>query len=320
MKQYPFAITVTVLVLLGSAATAAPKVLIISVDGCRPDALQIANTPNIDAMMAAGAFSLDARNTMTHGASGPNYSSMLTGVDVPKHGVTSNNWNATVGFVGNHFDLWPNLFAYVEALDSSLYTASFVGWGPINVGLWADRFADEVGSFGNAGNTAKVVDLLTNADPDVIFLQLSQVDSAGHSSGFSPASGGYLAAIEDADADCGAVYNALFARPGYIDGSEDWLVLTVTDHGGKGTHHDLPGGGEEVYRTFYIVDGPSVVRGADLGTPRVFDVAVTAMAHMGVNTEGLGLDGRIVVPEPAGLSLLALGGLTVLKRRRKRAR
>ena len=43
--------------------TEAKKVLVIGIDGCRPDGITAANTPNLDALMANGTYSLDARNT-----------------------------------------------------------------------------------------------------------------------------------------------------------------------------------------------------------------------------------------------------------------
>ena len=74
-------------------------------------------------------------------------------------------------------------------------------------------------------------------DPDVIFWQISAPDSAGHSHGFSPTSASYLTAIETADGYYGTILSALYGRPGYIDGSEEWLILSVPDHGGFGTSH-----------------------------------------------------------------------------------
>lgn len=320
MKAKALASLVVSVALGASGAMAERKVLILSVDGCRPDALHVADTPRIDALAAAGSASYTARNTMTHGGSGPNYSSMFTGVDVPKHGVTSNSMGSD-GFAGNHFDQWPHFFSRLEAMDPSLYTAQIVGWGSINPGTWADKFADYTSAGGTsaAGQTfvvSEAVNLLTHGDPDVLALQFPLTDSVGHGYGFSPTVPQYVAAIEQADADYGTVLDALFARPGYVDGSEEWLILTVTDHGGKGTHHDLPSGGQEVWQTFYIATGPNVPTGADLGSPRVFDVAVTALDYMGLDTTGLGLDGSVVIPEPASLVLLAAGGLAVLRRRR----
>ena len=324
MRRAALILSFPLLVVMACSAWAEPKALVLGVDGCRPDALAIADTPYLDALATSGAASYDARNTMTHGSSGPNWSSAMTGVDVPKHGVTSNSWNTTNGFVGNHFDQYPHMFSYLETLDPSLYTASFAGWPPINPGTWANRFGDETQALGQSGNTARVVDLLTNADPDVIFIQMEGVDSAGHADAFSPISATYLAAIEKADTDVGSMLTALYSRPGYIDGSEDWLILAVTDHGGKGNHHDLPSGGEEVYRTFYIAAGDSVTQGADLGTPRIFDVAPTVLNHMGVDISTLNLDGHVTIPEPSSVALLLSGlcglGLFGWRRRRRSAR
>jgi predicted AlkP superfamily pyrophosphatase or phosphodiesterase len=310
-------IGVVAFLLAASGARADRRALILSIDGCRPDALAIAGTPNVDALAAAGSASFDARNSMVQGSSGPNYSSMFTGVTVAKHGVTSNS-NDAGGFVGNHFDVWPHYFKRLKEHDPSLYLASYVGWGPINPGTWTDQYADVTGSSGDSGNTTAIVNLLTNGDPDLVFLQLSGVDSAGHGgAGFSPTNPAYLSAIEQADTRYGQILAALFARPGYLDGSEEWLIITTTDHGGQGTQHTLPDGGWEVYTTFYIVTGPTVPVGADLGTPFIYDVPVTAMDHFGLSADGMGLDGQVVIPEPATLSIFALAaGLAVLRRRR----
>lgn len=302
MRRPTLLLVAILVVVMVSAAQADPRVLILGVDGCRPDALQIANTPNIDALIAAGAVSYTGQDVMTQGSSGPNWSSAMTGVNVPKHRVTSNSYNAN-GFVGNRFDQWPHMFSYLEAMDPSPYTASFAGWGPINAGTWADRYADQVGADGDGGNTAHVVDLLTTGDPDVIFIQLSRVDSAGHSgSGFSPTNPNYISAIERADTDVGTMVNALYNRPGYLDDTEDWLIITTTDHGGYGTSHHLPEvpeGRRQVWETFYVATGPTVTPGADLGCPRVFDIAATTLHYMGVDISGLGLDGQVVgVPGP----------------------
>lgn len=316
MKPRTLVLVAIALLLVGSTALAEKKALIVSIDGCRPDALQLAATPHVDALIAAGSVSYDGRNIMDYGGSGPNYSSMLTGVNWPKHGVTDNS------FSGSHFDVWLNMYERLETFDPSLNTSSFVGWGPINPGTWTDQFADETGALGDTGNRNRIADMLTNEDPDVLFWQISIVDSTGHSSGFNPASTAYLNAIATADAYYGTILDALYARPGYIDGSEEWLILTVTDHGGYGTSHHPEDGGLtddqrlQMQRTFYVATGPGVGVGADIGQPRVYDVAVTAMEYMGLDTSGLDLDGVVVMPEPATLSLLALGGVLLLGRRR----
>src|SRR5512139_508565 len=84
------------------------KVLIISLDGCRPDALQAASTPNVDSLIADGAYSYLAQ-TGPVPISGPSYSSMFTGVWNDKHGVYDNE------FTGARFDLYPIFFCRLRA-------------------------------------------------------------------------------------------------------------------------------------------------------------------------------------------------------------
>ncbi|MHB1037530.1 MAG: alkaline phosphatase family protein [Pirellulales bacterium] len=277
-----------VLVLVAtSPAFAAKKVLIVSIDGCRPDALQLADTPNLDALIGAGAVSYTSESSHTATHSGPNYSSMLTGVDTNKHGVTTNE------FTGSHFDLWPSLFHRLEAAQPSLYTASYVQWGPINTGIGIDHVADAYGAGADSWVATQAANLLKTGNPDVLFVEVEGVDQEGHASGFSPTNPKYVSAIHTADANVGTVLAALEARPGYIDRSEDWLLLTTTDHGGSGTAHE-PSGGAATWTTFTIVDARTVEPGRDLGSPRVYDIGVTALDHMGLAIEGLGLDGKVL--------------------------
>jgi predicted AlkP superfamily pyrophosphatase or phosphodiesterase len=55
------------------------KVLVIGIDGCRPDALLNAKTPNIDQLWQNGAYSFKAK-TDELSSSGICWTSMLTGV------------------------------------------------------------------------------------------------------------------------------------------------------------------------------------------------------------------------------------------------
>ncbi len=56
-----------------------PKVLLIGIDGVRPDVMAEVSTPNLDALASEGLFIDDARTT-TPSVSGQAWSSMLTGV------------------------------------------------------------------------------------------------------------------------------------------------------------------------------------------------------------------------------------------------
>jgi predicted AlkP superfamily pyrophosphatase or phosphodiesterase len=70
---------------------------------------------------------------------------------------------------------------------------------------------------------------------DFYFIQLDDIDDAGHVYTFGPNSSGYLKAIEKADEYVGYLMDAVDSRPS----DENWLVCLVSDHGGSGDHHSL---------------------------------------------------------------------------------
>src|SRR3989344_2147380 len=88
------------------------KVLLIGIDGLRPDALQKAATPNIDKLVAESAYSFSAR-TGTYTVSAPGWSNILTGVWEAKHGVKSNTIK-NKSFEGANYNEYSNIFTRIE--------------------------------------------------------------------------------------------------------------------------------------------------------------------------------------------------------------
>jgi predicted AlkP superfamily pyrophosphatase or phosphodiesterase len=263
------------------------KVLIIGIDGCRPDALLAANAPHLKGLIAAGAFS-DQTQTGEDTVSGPGWSSMLTGVWANKHGVRNNE------FRNPNYDKYPHFFRRLKAVQPELTLESIVQWAPIHEKIVSG--ADHsVAARTDALVAEGAVKVLSQQDPDVLFLHFDEVDGAGHSKGFHPTVPEYMQAIEQTDEYVGKVLEALKARPTYND--EDWLILSSTDHGGKGTGH---GGGAkvpEIRTIFLIVSGPSALSGKIETPTYIVDVAATAIAHLGVDiADNWEFDGK-----PAGL-------------------
>lgn len=217
------------------------KVLIIGIDGCRPDGITAANTPNLDALMANATYSLDARCLFTT-SSGPGWTSMLSGVWQDKHGVTNNS------YVGNNFATYSHFFKYIESSNSDHRTVSIVQWNPINDQM-ASLEADVVINAATDEDVKNAVAYeLVNNDPTALFVQLSNVDFAGHGTGFTPNNPNYISAIETVDTQIGVMVSALKIRKTYDN--ENWLILLSTDHGGLGTSH---GGPSDEERTMFII-------------------------------------------------------------------
>lgn len=279
-----------------SATELRKKVLLIGLDGVRPDVLAEVATPNIDALIREGAFSSNAR-TGYPSVSGPGWSSMLIGVWPDKHGVTNNE------FENKRYDEYPDFLTRIESVRPDLNTFAVADWLPLvtddhNGPIISDapdvKHVLDGYAMGWAEADDRSVELavehLAIGDPDAMFVYLGNPDETSHE--FRSIGEEYRSAIALADEHVGRLLAAITARPTYAQ--EDWLILMSTDHGRTpdGEH----GGDTPEERTiFYLVSGPSAEVGTLEGSPSIVDVPVTALAHLGIAIDpAWGLDGEVV--------------------------
>lgn len=273
-----------------------PKVLVIGIDGVRPDVLAEVPTPNLDALAAEGAFTAHARTGLPS-VSGPGWSSFLTGVWPDKHGVTDND------FTGKRYEEFPDFLTRIEQVRPQLNTFAVADWLPLmeqederpTLGPAIDvRHALNGSELGWAEADARSVELavehLGSADPDALFVYLGNPDETSHH--FRSIGEEYRTAIALADAHVGLLVEAVRARATYAE--EDWLILSSTDHGRRpnGGH----GGDTPEERTiYYLVSGPSASRGELTDSTYIVDLPVTALAHLGIEADpDWRLDGKVV--------------------------
>ena len=133
-------------------------------------------------------------------------------------------------FEHHNFACYPTFFDYIEAVDSSIQTASIVNWIPINSIIKKASVQDlEV--------YQSVQNLLINESPinvDVIFVHFDELDSAGHAFGFSSDVPEYSSTLNRLDTYVENLFNTINTKR--LAG-EDWLIMVVSDHGGDGTGH-----------------------------------------------------------------------------------
>ncbi len=246
------------------------KVLIIGIDGCRPDALLAAETPNLDTLIDDGLVSYQAQ-TCEFTVSAPGWSSMLTGVWPNKHGVKDTS------FDGADYGSYPHFFQRLKEAREDAVTASIVNWEPINQEILSGCDLSSRHSL-DVEVAQAAVNLLANQDPDVLFVHFDEVDNAGHATGYGVDSTGYLEAVSRADGVIGSVLTGVRQRETYDN--EDWLVLVSTDHAGIGRSHgeDLP----ELRTVFMIISGSSVAGQRLKRAPEVVDVPPTVLNHLGL--------------------------------------
>ncbi len=309
-RVHYFVSTALVSLAFCAARGAEKRVLLIGIDGAGGSYTQTADTPNLDSLASAGAARFDFLNEgaliadppETYGSSGVNWSTVNTGASAASHGVRDNF------FEDNDLASFPHWFKYVKEHDPTLFTASIVNWAPINELLVPDEYADLKIQF--SGQPAaiedglvrdEVVNLLGTGNPDAVFVHFDQVDQTGHASSWG--SPEYYAAIETVDGLVGDMMAALNARPGVVNGSEDWLVMVVADHGGEeGAFFHAASQGPSDWEVPFIISGPSVPDGVTLEAGTLRDVAPTVLWHLGIDPSATNMEGHVVgvsvVPEP----------------------
>ena len=208
------------------------KLLFIGIDGCRPDALTQAQTPNIDGLINGGIYINDALCSINGQptVSGPGWSTMITGVWFDKHGVSDNS------FSGSNFDEYPPFNVLMEESSQEYHTASFIMWTPIHTQIFGSTMDyNELHSTYDGSVAQGAADYMSTPNLDVLFLDFDDVDIAGHSYGYSPEANQYINAIENVDEYIGWVIDAMENRPTFQN--EDWLVMITSDHGGIDYSH-----------------------------------------------------------------------------------
>ncbi|GGL92824.1 hypothetical protein GCM10010129_40740 [Streptomyces fumigatiscleroticus] len=271
------------------AATRTPKVLVIGLDGCLLSRIKDADAPNLDALMAAGltAPSSIYADPLAPTLSGPGWSTVITGVWSDKHNVKDNT------FSGNKFTQYPDFLTRIETAEPALATYAVSSWAPLTDTVFSSKVDTRVSTPSaeyDTGTTSRAVARLTTGDPDAVFVQLDNIDHAGHS--YGAASQQYLDAIHTADTQVGSMVAAVRSRATY--GSEDWLIMITADHG----HTDAGGhGGSSApeRQTFLIATGPTLAAGSTRCDVKMPDVAASALAHLGIALDpAWDLDGRPV--------------------------
>jgi hypothetical protein len=277
--------------LLASAAPTLPspascgwppeRALIISVDSLRVDAVNgalpdpfmqgKASAPFLLELSQKGAFTWKAQ-TVWPSLTLPAHTSMLTGYDVPAHGVNS---NAYFKNPGGKVPL-PTIFE--RAHERGMLTAMLAGKKYFYF-FEQPEFLDYhwVNPEASDAQTARrAVTYIQEHDFDVMLIHLANVDEAGHAHGWmSPE---YLDRVQKADQAVRSVFEAL-EKKGIAAST---LVIINSDHGGSGfTHGDAS---NPVNRTIvWMMVGPCVRPGHPLAQDvHIYDTGLTALWALGI--------------------------------------
>lgn len=256
------------------------NVLIVGIDGFRSDAL----TENITPFMYGLSSRDDVYYTPFHKTeedtySGPNWSSILTGVHYYKHNVVDNS------FKGSRFSTYPPFQYYLELAYQHINTFSITNWTPINTYIcqeYLDYTSESTLNDSMVFQLARdvLVDSFSIA-PDVLFLHFDELDVAGHTYGFSPQVSEYANKLSKIDVFVESLFDIIEEKRN--DLGENWLFLIVSDHGGDGTGHDDTEN-PHINQTIFFSQHPDLNFIPNYITNQT-DLAPTILDYMGVASE-----------------------------------
>lgn len=244
----------------------AERVLIVSFDGLRPDAIALASMTNLLTLMESSAYTLTAQ-TILPSVTLPSHVSMLSGLCPDAHGVY---WNEYIP--ENGFALGVDLFDIAHT--AGLRTVMVVGKEKLRQVTLPE--STDVFIFDDHGeaNLAKAAVAEIEQGFGVMFVHFPSADYTGHEYGWL--SKMQLKALQTGDAALGQLLVALESS-GLRTST---LVIVSSDHGGHKKSHgsDLP----EDLTIPWIISGPGVLPGPLSSFVHTTDTAATAAYMLGL--------------------------------------
>lgn len=239
-------------------------VLVISLDGARPDALLQADTPNIQALAARGFVDWHAQ-TVFPPATIPAHASMLTGLDVAQHGVDWNDYSQATMQAPTFL---------LDASEAGYRVGMVVGKEKFRQFHQSDAIDYTFARQGDRSVVDRALELLA-AGCEVLFVQFPNPDYFGHKHGWMSAA--YLYELRNTDFQVGRILAALDA----LGLTDETLVILTADHGG---HNDLHGQNIPEDMTIpWMLAGPGVIPGAQPDAPiRVTETAALVRWALGL--------------------------------------
>ena len=257
------------------SASVSRHVIVVSIDGLRPDAIGAYGASTLQRLMREGSYTLSGR-TIDPSKTLPSHTSMLTGQPPERHGVL---WNTVATAKADSVNL-PNVFGLARA--RGYRTAAFFSkskFQPLQVDGTLDYSQAPGGWFGRWSSERTLSDVakyLDTSRPNVLFVHLTDPDTAGHRAGWMTAA--YGRAVLDTD----RALSRLLTVAGRAFGDGNFSLIVTADHGGHNTNH-----GSDDPRDVtipWIAWGRGVKPGPLTGpTVRTMDTAATVLWLLGVD-------------------------------------
>jgi predicted AlkP superfamily pyrophosphatase or phosphodiesterase len=287
------------------AGAVTDHIIVISIDGLRPDAIDRFGASTLQGLARKGAHTYAAK-TIFPSKTLPSHTSMLTGVTPEIHGITWNNdRTAEVGLV-----TVPTVFT--EAKRQGFTTAAFFSKAKfrhlmVPGSLDYSQAPKGLDTWMATRTVVDAINYLHYRKPNLLFVHIGEPDYAGHSVGWM--SFAYGMAVKRADGAVGALLRAADATLG----ANKYTVIISADHGGHGRDHGTDDPQDVTIP--WIVWGKGVSAGAEPTDVHTPDTAATVLWLLGLRgpTEWTGSavataftpDAQLAAANAVGLSIKA---------------
>ena len=242
------------------------KVILISIDGMRPDGVLNCGNPYVQELMKKGSHALDAR-TVIPSVTLPCHTSMFHSVTPERHGITTNTYMPQVRPING-------LAEQIKMAGGK--SAMFYGWEPLRditrpgsltwaeyINAYADEHTDGI-------LTDKAIACIEKYHPDFVFLYMVETDEkGGHDSGWMTQT--YLDYIAHAIGNVKRVVEAA---------GDEYTVIVTADHGGHDRAHGTEMPEDMTIPMFFL--GEAFKPSEALRDVSILDLAPTIAKIMGV--------------------------------------
>jgi predicted AlkP superfamily pyrophosphatase or phosphodiesterase len=245
------------------------KVILISIDGMRPDGVTACNNPFVAELTKKASYTFTAR-TVFPSVTLPCHMSMFHSVPPTRHGMMGNQYITPVHPI-------TGIFEHVCAHGGT--TAMFYGWehlrdisrpGSLTFAEYIHSYSDE---FTDGILTDKALSCIDKYSPDFVFLYMVETDEkGGHDNGWMSQT--YLDYISKAMDNVKRVIEKL---------GDEYTVIVTADHGGHERIHGTDMAEDMTIPMFFF--GKDFIAGKQLTDVSILDIAPTVADVMELPTQ-----------------------------------
>ena len=242
------------------------KVILICVDGMRPDGFLACGNPYIHHMMEKSYYTLDGQ-TVLPPVTLPAHMSLFHSTTPQRHGITTNTYVPMVRPMNSLFDQ----LRYAKKVSAMYY-----GWEPLRdiAKPRALKYAEYINTYMeesvDTALTDSALDRIRKSKPDFVFLYMVETDEkGGHDNGWMTEA--YLNRISIAIDNVKRVIEAC---------GDEYTVIVTADHGGHDRTHGMDIPEDTTIPTFYF--GKHFEAGKRFSGGSILDIAPTIAKIMDV--------------------------------------